>query len=104
MHTTEPLVSDLSPLEVEITKFKKCKLPGSDQIPAELIQVGVEICLLRSINSLILFRIRNNWLISGRSLLLFLFTKRAIKLSVIIMGYHCYHLDTKYNPISSSQG
>jgi hypothetical protein len=44
-----------------------------------------------SINSLILFRIRKNCLIS-RSPLLCLFTKRGIKLIVIIIvGYPCHH-------------
>jgi hypothetical protein len=45
MHTAEPLVPDPSRLEVEIsiTKLKKRKSPGSDQIPAELIQAGGEI-------------------------------------------------------------
>jgi hypothetical protein len=46
---------------------------------------------LRSINSSILFRIRKNCLVSGRNLLLYQFTIRAIKLTVAsIVGYHCY--------------
>jgi hypothetical protein len=58
---------------------------------------------LRSINSLILFGIRKNCLISGWSLVLYHFT-RAIKLTVvIIMGYHCYQLNTKFYPISFLQ-
>jgi hypothetical protein len=49
-----PLVPGPSCLEVEIAiaKFKKYKLPGSDQIPAELIQAGGEI-LLSEIHKLI---------------------------------------------------
>jgi hypothetical protein len=45
IHTAEPLVPDPSPLVVEIAiaELKKCKSPGSDQIPAELIQAGGEI-------------------------------------------------------------
>jgi hypothetical protein len=41
----EPLVIDPSPSEVEIAiaKLKRYKSPGSDQIPAELIQAGGEI-------------------------------------------------------------
>jgi hypothetical protein len=41
-HTAEPLVPDPSPFEVEvaIAKLKRYKSPGSDQIPAELIQAG----------------------------------------------------------------
>jgi hypothetical protein len=47
VHTAEPLVPDRSRLEVEIAtaKLKKYKSPGSDQIPAEIIQEGGEILL-----------------------------------------------------------
>jgi hypothetical protein len=43
--TAEPLVSDPSPLEVEIAigTLMRYKSPGSDQIPTELIQAGGEI-------------------------------------------------------------
>jgi hypothetical protein len=53
VHTVEPLVPDPS-LEVEsaIAKLKKYKSPGSDQIPAELIEAGGEI-LLSEIHKLI---------------------------------------------------
>jgi hypothetical protein len=82
---------DPSRLEVEIAivKLKKYKSPGSDQIPAELIQAGEEI-LLSAIHKLInVFGIRRNCLISGMSLLLYQITKRVTKLTVIIiMGYH----------------
>jgi hypothetical protein len=37
MHTAELLVPDLV---LTIAKLKKYKSPGSDQIPAELIQTG----------------------------------------------------------------
>jgi hypothetical protein len=40
----------------------------------------------RSTNSLILFEIRKNCLINGRSQLLYQFTKRAIKRTVIIIA------------------
>jgi hypothetical protein len=54
VHTTKPLVPGPSRFEVEIsiTKLKKYKSPGSDQIPAELIQAGGEI-LLSAIHKLI---------------------------------------------------
>jgi hypothetical protein len=54
VHTAEPLIPDLSPFEVEIAiaKFERYKSPGSDQIPAELIQAGGEI-LLPEIHKLI---------------------------------------------------
>jgi hypothetical protein len=54
VHMTQPLVPGPSRLEVEIaiTKLKKYKSPGSDQIPAELIQAGGEM-LLSAIHKLI---------------------------------------------------
>jgi hypothetical protein len=44
MHTAEPLVLDPSAFddEIVVAKLKKYKLPGSGQIPAELIQAGCE--------------------------------------------------------------
>jgi hypothetical protein len=44
IHTAEPLVSDPSPFEVETAtaELKRYKSPGSDEIPARLIQVGGE--------------------------------------------------------------
>jgi hypothetical protein len=44
IHTAEPLVLEPSPFEVEIaiSKLRKYKSPGIDEIPAELIQVGGE--------------------------------------------------------------
>jgi hypothetical protein len=54
VHSAEQLVPGPSHLEVEIAtaKLKKYKSPGSDQIPAELIQAGVEI-LLSAIHKLV---------------------------------------------------
>jgi hypothetical protein len=54
IYTAEPLVPGPSHLEVEIAiaKLKEFKSPGSDQIPAELIQAGDEI-LLSAIHKLI---------------------------------------------------
>jgi hypothetical protein len=42
IHTVEPLLRNLSPFEdkIAIAKLKKYKPPGSDQIPAELIEAG----------------------------------------------------------------
>jgi hypothetical protein len=59
IHTTELLVLDPVPFEVEtaITKLKRYKSPGSNQIPSELIQAR------GSINLFILFGIRKNCLI-----------------------------------------
>jgi hypothetical protein len=91
VHTAEPLVPCPSRLQVEIAfaKTKKYKSPCSDQFPAELIQARGEISGLRSTNSLILFGMGKTSLISGRSLLLYQFTKRVINLTIIIVvGYH----------------
>jgi hypothetical protein len=103
----ESLVPGPSRLEVEtaFAKLKKYKSPGSDQIPAELIQAGSEI-LMSAIHKLINSVWNKEELpINGRSLLLYQFTKRVIKLTVIIiMGYHCYQLHTKYYQISYSRG
>jgi hypothetical protein len=72
VHTAEPVVLGSSHLEVEIAtaKLKKYKSPGSDEIPAELIQTRGKIILSAIHNSLILFGIRKNCLISGSSLCL----------------------------------
>jgi hypothetical protein len=45
IHTAEPFVPEPSAagFEVTIRKLKSYKAPGSDHIPAELIQAGVEI-------------------------------------------------------------
>jgi hypothetical protein len=82
IHTAEPVVHGpiLLRLKFAVLKLKKCKLPGSDRIPAELIQAGRET--LRFTDPLILFGLRKNCLINGRSLLFYQFTKRVIKLTV----------------------
>jgi hypothetical protein len=42
--------------------------------------------------------------ICGRSLLLYQFRRKAIKLTaLIIMGYHCYQLLTKFYPVAFPQ-
>jgi hypothetical protein len=107
IHTAELLVPDPSPFEVEIAieMLEEYKLSDSGQILAELIQAGGETYSLRFVNSSILFTVRKNCLISGRSLLLYHFTRRAIKLTVvIIVGCHSYQLYTTFYPISFSQG
>jgi hypothetical protein len=56
VHTTELLALGQIRFEVQIAieNLKKCKLPGSDQIPAELTQAGGER-LLSEIHKLINF-------------------------------------------------
>jgi hypothetical protein len=107
VHTAEPLVPGPSRLEVEIAvaKMKKYKSPGSDQIPAELIQAGGEI-LLSAIHKLINSvwnkeELSDQW---KESITVQIHKKKVIKLTVIItVGYHCYQLHTKLYRISSSQ-
>jgi hypothetical protein len=72
IHTAELIVTILSSSDVEIAtaKLAKYKLSGIDQIPAELIQQEVKYYSLRSMNSLILFYVRKNFLRGARSLLL----------------------------------
>jgi hypothetical protein len=52
IHTAEPFVPEPCTAEVEVAlrKMKRYKAPGSDQIPAELIQAGGKYCILRYIN------------------------------------------------------
>jgi len=42
MYRSEPLVSELHSIEIEIytVKLKRCETPATDQIPAKLIQAG----------------------------------------------------------------
>jgi hypothetical protein len=94
IHTAEPLVHGLSRLEVAIAiaKLEKYKSPGSDQIPAELIQAA-GVTLLPQIHKLINSvwnkeELPDQW-------------KESV---VIIMGYHCYQLHTTFFPVSFSQG
>jgi hypothetical protein len=105
-HTAEPLVPGPSRLEVEvdIAKLKKYKSPGSDQIPAELIQAGGEI-LLSAIHKLINSvwskeELRDQW----KESIIVPAQKRMMKLTVIIIvGCHCSQLHTKFDRMSSSQ-
>ncbi|PNF27158.1 hypothetical protein B7P43_G08536, partial [Cryptotermes secundus] len=91
IHTAESLVPAASPFEVEsaIANFKRYKSPGSDQILAELIQAGSEILHSKIHNLITSVWHKENCLISGRSLLLYQFTRRVTKLTVVIIkGYH----------------
>ena len=103
IHTAEPLVSEPSANEVELTidKLKSCKTPGIDQIPAVLIKAGGRmICL--EIHKLITSiwkkeKLPEEWKES--------IIRRGIKPIVIIIGaYHFCQPLTKFYPTSCSQG
>jgi hypothetical protein len=85
--------------------LKKYKSPGSDQIPAELIQARGEM-LLSVIHKLINSiwnkeELPDQW----KESIIVPIQKRLTKLIVIIIvGYHCYQHHTKFYQISSSQG
>ena len=83
INTAVSLVTEPSAFEFEfaIEMLERHKSPDDVQIPAELFKQEVEKFALRSINLLILFRIRSNCLRSGRSRSLYLSTRirRAIK-------------------------
>jgi hypothetical protein len=68
-HTAEPLVPEPSPFEVQIavTKLERYKSPGNGNFQQNCCKQEVKQYGLRSINSLILFGIRKNCLISGSS-------------------------------------
>jgi hypothetical protein len=100
IHTTEPLVPELSLVDVEaaIGKLKSYKSPGIDQIPTELMKAGGEI-LCFEIHLFILYGIRRNCHSSGRNLSLYQFIKRVIRLIVIIIEESpSFQLPTKFYP------
>jgi hypothetical protein len=68
IHTAGPPVPEPSASEVELAteKLKRHKSPGTDHIPAELIQERAEQFALRSMKLVILFEM-SNCLRSGRS-------------------------------------
>jgi hypothetical protein len=99
IHTAEPLVTEPSLVEVEIAigKLKSYKSPGTDDIPAELIKAGVKHYILRYTDLFVALGIRRNCHSSGKNLLLYQFTKRAIRLIVIIVEESpSYQLPTKF--------
>jgi hypothetical protein len=70
-----------------------------------MIQEGCQILHSKIHKLIIVFGIRKHCLISGRSLSLYQFTRMVIKLIVVIIeGYHCYQLRTKFYPVFFPQG
>ena len=88
----EQLVPKPSAFKVEmaIERLKRHKSTGIDEIPAELIKYGVEKSALRSTSLLIRFGIRRNCPRSGRSQSWYLFIRRVIKQSVVIMEAYLF--------------
>jgi len=107
IHTVEPLVPEPSAFEVELAigKLKNHKLPGIDQIPAEMIKAGGRtICC--AIHKLIISiwnkeELSEEW---KESIIVPIY-KKGIKQIVITIGaYHYCQLRTKVCPTSCSQG
>jgi hypothetical protein len=101
IHTAELFVSEPSAPDVEVAmgKLETYKSPGADQIPAELNQAGGET-LRSKIHKLKLVWYKETCLTSGNSQSWYLFTKRAIKQTVIIIEvYHSCQLHTKCYPV-----
>jgi hypothetical protein len=91
--TVEPLVPDPRPFEVKIaiTKLKRYKYPGSDQIAAELIQAGGETLRYKIHKLITSIWKKEEFPEQWKEFIDVPFTRRAIKvIVVIIVRYHCY--------------
>jgi hypothetical protein len=107
MHTAKQFVQEPSASEAEVAigKLKRYKSPGVAQILEKLIQAGGKILcsVIHKIITLIWDKkeLPHQW----KSQLFYLFTKRVIKLTVIITkAYHCCQLHTKFYPTFVSLG
>jgi hypothetical protein len=107
VHTAKPLVPGPSRLDIEIaiTKLKKYKSPGYDEIPEEVIQAGGEI-LLSAIHKLINSdwdkeELPDQW---KESIIVPVHKKGDKTDCNNYHGHHCYQLHTEFYRISSSQG
>jgi hypothetical protein len=99
IYTAEPLVPEPSPSEVKIAimKLNRHKSPGNYQILAELIQVCGKTFYSEIIKKLILYAMMKKCLRNRHSLLLYLFTKRVIKLTHA--KFYIQHSPLKVNSI-----
>jgi hypothetical protein len=107
IHTAEPLVflPRSCGVEIPVSSLKNYKSPGSDQIPAELIQAGDEI--LRSEFHKLINYIWNKEELPGQwkeSIIVPLHKKSNKTDCIIIVGYHCYQFYIKFYRIFFSQG
>ena len=104
--TAEPLVSEPSAFEVEMTieKLKRYKSLGTDKIPSELFKAGSRKIGSEFHEHFTLFGTRRNCLRSGRSRSLYLLIRWAIPQTVVIIGaYHFSQLHTKFYSTSCCQ-
>jgi hypothetical protein len=100
MHTAKPFVPETSASEVTLAigKLKRYKSPSVDQIPEEIIQVGGGGELCSNIHKLIKLIWNKEYLPhQGKESVVYLLTKRVIKLTVVIIeACHCCQLHTKF--------
>jgi hypothetical protein len=101
MHSAETLVPEPSTYEVGIAieNLKRYKLPGTDQIPTELMQAGGNT-LHSEIHKLIncIWK-KENCQSTRIYLLLYVFVRRVIKLTALItQERHCCQLHTQFFP------
>jgi hypothetical protein len=108
IYTAESLVPQPTPFENEmlLLSWKSINWQVVIKFWQNLSKQELKHYGLRSRDSLILFGVRKNCLISEESPLLYQFTRRVIKSStvVIIKEYHSYGLNTKFYPIPFTQG
>jgi hypothetical protein len=89
---------------LQIPKLKKYKSPGSEQIPAELYQAGGDT-LVSVIHTLITSvwnkeEMPDQW----KESIIVPIHKTGDKTVIIIVGYHCSQLHTKFYQISFFHG
>jgi len=88
IHAAEPRVTETSAFEVDLA-IEKLKFTNHQVLIKSLqngLKQGLEKFIMSSINILFLFGIRRNCLRTGRCRSLYLFTRRAVKQIVVIIG------------------
>jgi hypothetical protein len=106
MHIAQPLVTEPTHFEGEFATEKKegYKSPGSEQIPAELIQAGCDT--LRSQIQKLIHSILNKEELpqQRKESIILLFLKRAINITILIIEeYQVYQIHTQFYPVLLSQ-
>jgi hypothetical protein len=100
IHTAEPLVPEPSLVEVEIAiwKLKRYKSWVLIRFWLDWSKQEGKYYVLRYTNLFILYGIRRNSHSSGRTLLLYQFMNRVVRLIIIIEESPSYQLPTKFYP------